>query len=107
MSSVDLEPQALLERRQANQELVLVDCREPWEYELTRLEGARLLPLSTLSEDDAADLRDREVVVYCHHGIRSRRAVALLRAAGVENARSLAGGIDRWSLEIDPSVPRY
>lgn len=107
MLPVDLEPQAFLQRREANPDLVLVDCREPWEHALTRLEGARLLPLSTLSEDDALPLRGLEVVVYCHHGIRSRRAVAILRAAGVENARSLAGGIDRWSLQIDPSVARY
>lgn len=107
MRPVDIEPEEVIRRRAANPDLVLIDCREPWEHELTRLEGARLLPLSTLSADDALPLEDAEVVVYCHHGIRSRRAVAILRAAGVENARSLAGGIDRWSLEVDPSVARY
>lgn len=107
MRPIDLDPQEYVRRRDEQPAPLLVDCREEWEFELVHLEGARLMPLSTWSEDAARELGDAEVVVYCHHGIRSRRAVALLRHAGVANSQSLAGGIDRWSLEIDPSVARY
>ncbi len=87
-------------------ELVLLDCREPDELALSRLEGAvcisvREIP-ARLAELDPA----RELVVMCHHGQRSYR-VALFLAQQGYRARSLAGGIDAWSREIDPSVPRY
>jgi rhodanese-related sulfurtransferase len=84
----------------------LVDCREPWEWQLVHLEGALLAPLGEL-ELHTDDLpRDRPVVVYCHHGVRSRHGALLLRAAGFE-AFSLAGGIDAVSRSLDPSLPRY
>lgn len=107
MLPIDLQPHELVRRRQAGENPVLVDCREQWEYDLTHLDGAVLIPLSTMNEDSGEDLPAGDVVVYCHHGIRSRTAVALLRRGGVESAQSLAGGIDRWSVEIDPTVSRY
>jgi len=88
-------------------DFLLVDCREPWEFQTCRIEGAQLIPMGTipahLPELDAA----KDVVVYCHHGRRSLDVVAWLRGQGVEGARSMAGGIERWSREIDTSVPRY
>lgn len=87
--------------------LLLVDCREPWEFETCRIEGAQLMPKASvplhIRTIEAAD----EVVVYCHHGRRSLDVVAWLRSQGVEQAFSMAGGIDRWSQEIDPKVLRY
>jgi len=88
----------------------LVDCREDDEFALCRIEGAELIPLSGFAEsapsrlvhDDAAP-----VVVYCHHGVRSLQATRFLRSQGLDRVWSLAGGIDRWSREIDPKVPRY
>jgi len=85
----------------------LVDVREPHEWAICRIQGARLVPLGELPRSLATLPRDRELVVYCKGGVRSASAVRLLRAAGFERAINLAGGITRWSQEVDPSVPRY
>ncbi len=73
-----------------------------------RLPGAELIPLATVPTDAADKLPDKsaEIIVYCHHGMRSLHAVGQLRALGYANARSMAGGIDRWSREIDPGSCR-
>ena len=91
---------------------ILVDCRRPDEWAVARIEGAVLIPLSEL--DRRADElegdnggRSRAVVVHCHHGQRSLRATSTLRAMGFTNVKSMAGGIDLWSVDIDPAVPRY
>lgn len=104
---IDLDPREL-ERMLASDEVpLLVDCREPWEHETVHLEGDVLIPLSQIA-DRADELpQDRKVVAYCHHGIRSRYAAAMLRQAGIAGARSLRGGIDLWARDIDPSLPRY
>ena len=65
------------------------------------------MPLGTLPASLALFEEAGEIVVYCHHGVRSLNAVAWLRAQGIEGARSMAGGIERWSAEVDPAVPRY
>lgn len=104
---LDIDPEEFRADRAAGRDVVLVDCREPWEYEIAHLEGALLLPLGELSLRVEEIPRGRAVVVYCHHGIRSRRGALVLRGAGIEGARSLAGGIDHWSLVVDPTLPRY
>jgi adenylyltransferase/sulfurtransferase len=85
----------------------LIDVREPNEHAYARIEGARLIPLRTLPLRSAELDRDAELVVYCHHGMRSAQAVAFLRSQGFSHARNLVGGIDRWSVDVDPAVPRY
>ncbi len=87
----------------------LVDVRDPDEYEHCRIPGAELIPLPTLSSEAAAKLpeKDATILLYCHHGMRSLRAAEILRELGYTNAQSVAGGIDRWSREIDSTVPRY
>ncbi len=107
MEDFQIEPRELKRRLDRGDVLLLVDVREPWEYEICRIEGARLLPLGTLPANLALLEEAEEVVLYCHHGMRSLDAAAWLRAQGVVGARSLAGGIERWSREIDPSIPRY
>lgn len=87
----------------------VIDVREVDEFAICQLPGAELVPLSSFAEQGRAKLgasRDR-LLVYCHHGMRSLRATEFLRALGVEDAQSMAGGIDAWSQEIDPSVARY
>ncbi|GJG85209.1 molybdenum cofactor biosynthesis protein MoeB [Gemmatimonadetes bacterium T265] len=101
----EVTPRALAARLAAGEDVQLVDVREPWEFALARLRGARLVPLGTL--DVAAVDPARAAVVYCHHGARGRRALEALRAAGLTRVANLAGGIDRWSEEVDPGVPRY
>ena len=86
----------------------LIDCRESWEHEMVAIEGSTLIPMNETPErvDDYRAIKT-SCVVYCHHGVRSMNVVGWLRQQGVENVRSLAGGIDAWSLEIDPELPRY
>ena len=90
-------------------DLRLIDVRDPDEYEFCRLSGAELIPLLTVATDAPAKLPDKtaEIIVYCHHGMRSMQAAEQLRAMGYGNARSMTGGIDRWSQEIDSTVRRY
>jgi adenylyltransferase/sulfurtransferase len=93
----------------AGEELLLLDVREPAEVEIARIEGSRLLPLGAVEArcEELADWRERRIVVHCHHGIRSARACQILRSRGFEQVENLAGGIEAWSLTVDPDVPRY
>ena len=88
---------------------VLLDVRTEAEHAIARLEPSTLLPLHELQGrlDEIAPWKDRPVVVYCHHGVRSKSGAAILTAAGFADVVSLRGGIDAWSTRIDPKVPRY
>lgn len=86
----------------------MVDCREKWEFDLVNLEGAELIPMNqTPKKLDSFREETRSQVVYCHHGVRSLQVVSWLRQQGVDDVRSLAGGIDRWSRVVDPELPTY
>jgi rhodanese-related sulfurtransferase len=87
----------------------LIDVREEDEWELCRIEGAELIPLSLWATAAGEKLEDDEesLLIYCHHGARSASATAFLLNNGFSNVKNLAGGIDAWSLYIDSSVPRY
>jgi rhodanese-related sulfurtransferase len=87
--------------------IMFVDVREKWEYDTSRIEGATLIPLRDVPANLARFEEASEIVLFCHHGMRSLDAAAWLRSQGVEGARSMAGGIDRWAVEVDPRVPRY
>jgi len=106
-NGVEIEPAELMREWTANPALVVLDVREPHEYAIARIEGARLIPLSEL----AGRLREldgrAEIVTHCHHGLRSLKAREILKGAGFASVRSLAGGIDAWACEVDPKVPRY
>jgi|SRR5579864_4012139 len=107
---LETTPQDIHQRLTAGEKLFLIDVREPSEFALARIEGAELIPMRTVPAelsrlDGQAD--DGALIVYCHHGVRSLNVVNWLRQQGVEACQSMAGGIDRWSLEIDPTVPRY
>ncbi len=90
-------------------EFLLLDVREPDEVTTAQIEGSRGLPLGELEArmDELASWRQRRIVVHCHTGARSARACQALRAAGFRNVANLAGGIEAWSLTVDPDVPRY
>jgi rhodanese-related sulfurtransferase len=97
----------LKERLDRKEPIYLVDVRQPWEHEVAALPDQILIPLDQLADRiDEIQPEGALIVTYCHHGIRSLNAVAILQQAGIE-AASLAGGIDMWSLQIDPKVPRY
>lgn len=93
----------------AGQPVYLVDVRQPWEHEIAALPDQVLIPLDQLIDrhDEVTPPAGALVVTYCHHGVRSLNAAAILLRAGHARVASLAGGIDRWSLEIDANVPRY
>jgi adenylyltransferase/sulfurtransferase len=103
----ELTPLEVAARVRRGDDFDLVDVREPYEHAIARLPNARLIPLPTLGRAVGTLDPEREIVVYCHHGGRSAAAVDALRAAGFRRIWNLAGGIDRWSREVDPSVPRY
>ncbi|MDX2122507.1 MAG: molybdopterin-synthase adenylyltransferase MoeB [Gemmatimonadota bacterium] len=86
---------------------LVLDVREPHEFEIVHLEGSHLIPLRELPARLAELTAHREIVALCHHGMRSLQAVELLRGAGFGGARSLAGGIDAWAAEVDPALARY
>jgi adenylyltransferase/sulfurtransferase len=81
--------------------------REPREAQIARIEGARLIPLRELPGRIAELPATAEIVTLCHHGPRSLKAREILKGAGFASVRSLSGGIDAWSREVDDSVPRY
>lgn len=86
----------------------LIDVREPWEFDTAKIEGAVLMPMGDVPSRAHQELDPEErLVVVCHHGMRSLNTTVWLRNQGFEQAQSLHGGIDAWSAEIDPKVPRY
>jgi rhodanese-related sulfurtransferase len=107
MDELEIKPADVKERLDRGESLVLVDVREQWEYDVCRIEGARLVPLGSLAASLNTLPDVDEVICYCHHGMRSLDAATWLRFQGFAKAKSLAGGIERWSVEIDPRVPRY
>jgi rhodanese-related sulfurtransferase len=107
MDELEITPAAVKARLDSGEKVVLIDVREPWEHQLCRIEGATLIPLGSLAGSLQTLPDVDELVCYCHHGMRSLDAAAWLRFQGIEKAKSLTGGIERWSVEIDPKVPRY
>jgi adenylyltransferase/sulfurtransferase len=96
-------------RREAGESMTLVDVREPKEVETARIEGALWIPLGDLETrlGELESVRNQTIVVHCHHGVRSAKAVRTLLAHGFARVENLDGGIEAWSLTVDPSVPRY
>ena len=104
---VEIEAVELKKEWLAKPGLVVIDVREPHEYEIAHIDGARLIPLSELPGRLGEIDGRAEIVTHCHHGQRSLRALELLKGAGFSRVRSLQGGIDAWSVDVDPEVPRY
>jgi rhodanese-related sulfurtransferase len=107
---LEITPLEVQRRLQAGEKLALIDVREPGEFQLARIGGAELIPMRAVPAelsrlDTQAD--ETPLIVFCHHGVRSLNVVHWLRGQGVGACQSMAGGIDRWSREIDPGIPRY
>jgi adenylyltransferase/sulfurtransferase len=103
----EMTPSELKRRMDAREPFELIDVREPFEYEIARIDGAKLIPLGELTERLGELNRERPIVVHCHSGMRSAQAVELLMQRGFTNVYNLEGGIDAWSDQIDPDVPKY
>jgi rhodanese-related sulfurtransferase len=86
---------------------LLLDVREPWEYQTCRIEGSTLIPMREIPAA-AGDLDpERETVVICHHGIRSHQVAFFLEHEGFTNVINLSGGVDAWARDVDPDMPTY
>ena len=105
--ATEIAPAALAVRLARGDALRVIDVREPWEHQIAHLEHATLVPMQTIPSAHHAWDRHAEYVVYCHHGMRSGMVADYLRATGFTRVLNLEGGIDRWSVEVDPSVARY
>jgi adenylyltransferase/sulfurtransferase len=106
---MNITPAELKARLKREEPLRLIDVREADEWAIARLPGAELIPLSQFQQRGPEELSpDEDIVLYCHHGMRSARAQAfLMKAKGFTNVQNLTGGIDAWATEIDPKMQRY
>lgn len=109
MLPIEISVQEVDAMLQRGDDFLLVDVRELPEYQTASIPGATLIPLNQLqsSLDQLEPFRDKRIVVHCHHGGRSFRATMALRGLGFEKTQNMSGGIDQWSQEINPQVPRY
>ena len=86
---------------------LLLDVREPWEFERARIAGAQLIPMREVPARHQELAQDRDVVAICHHGSRSQQVAMFLERAGFTRMHNLVGGVDAWSRTVDPTVPLY
>lgn len=86
---------------------LLLDCREPWEFDVCRIEGAKLIPMRTIPLRLQELEREQDVVCICHHGARSQQVAMFLKNQGFPKVHNLAGGVNAWALQVDPSMSRY
>jgi rhodanese-related sulfurtransferase len=88
--------------------LVLLDVREPWEFQTAKIAGSKLMPMGEVPSRVFQEVDpEAHIVTVCHSGVRSLNVAVWMRNQGFENVQSLSGGIDSWSREVDPAVPRY
>ena len=105
--NITITPQELKKRLEQGDTIVLIDVREPWEYNICKIAGAILIPLGTLGSEYKKLDPQAEIVMHCHMGMRSMDATQFLLQQGFKNVKNLTGGIEAWSTQVDPSVPRY
>jgi rhodanese-related sulfurtransferase len=99
----------VLQRTPPPAAVLLLDCRTPEEHATAKIAGSLLLPMQELPErvSEIAAWKEQPIIVHCHHGMRSLRVAKWLREQGFSLAQSMQGGIDAWSTDVDPTVPRY
>jgi len=106
-AGIEITPAEVKAKLSRGEKFAFIDVREKWEYDTSHIDGSTLVPLRTIPNNLEKLHAASEIILFCHHGMRSLDAANWLRSQGIGNARSMAGGIDRWSTEIDPKVPRY
>lgn len=108
MLAPEISVETFAQQRQQDPKPLLLDVRETWEFNFASLPDSLLMPMGEVPSRAHQELDpDQPIIVLCHHGARSLSVTMWLREQGFEHVQSLAGGIDRWSRVIDPSVPRY
>ena len=107
---METTPAEVKQRLDSGEPVRLIDVRQPEEHLIANIPGAELIPMNTIPaalQDLEAKSDDATLIVFCHHGVRSLNVVSWLRGQGIAGCQSMTGGIERWSTDIDPSVPRY
>ena len=108
MLHLEIDVRYVKQMLDAGEKFVFLDCREPGEVATAKIAGTTHIPMREIpARLDELSPKAQRIVVHCHHGGRSQRVTQFLRQQGFEQAQNLTGGIDAWSLEIDPGVPRY
>jgi rhodanese-related sulfurtransferase len=104
----EITPEDVKTKVDRGQSFTLLDVREPWEFETAKISGSKLMPMGDVPSRAHQELDfEDEIVVVCHHGIRSMNVTVWLRQQGFEKAQSMRGGIDAWSRKVDSKVPKY
>ncbi|PSH05294.1 MAG: sulfurtransferase [Acidobacteria bacterium] len=103
----EITPQELRQRQERNEELLLLDVRELWERQTASIMPSQHIPMADVPVRVKELDPDRHIIVYCHHGGRSFSVTEWLRKEGYQKVQSMSGGIEQWSRQIDPNVPRY
>ena len=103
----EINPEQVKELRERGDKFVLLDVREPWEYQTAHIEGSMLIPMDQVPSRQQELDPHGHIVVVCHHGVRSLNVTNWLRQQGFEKVQSMRGGIHRWSRFVDPKVPTY
>ncbi len=106
---INIDVASVKQMLDANENFLLLDVREPSEYATASIAGSTLIPMREFAVrvEEIEDRKNSRIVVHCHHGGRSLRVTEWLRSQGFTQVQNMAGGIDAWSQQIDPSVPRY
>jgi rhodanese-related sulfurtransferase len=105
---IEITPTEVKRRVDAGEEMSLIDVREPQEHQICRIPGATLIPMREVPQQfERLEVAPTPLIVFCHHGVRSLTVVEWLREQGLSECQSMAGGIDAWTREVDPSIPRY
>lgn len=104
----EITPEEVKSKLDQGEQFILLDVREPWEFETAHMDGAKLMPMGDVPARAHQELDPEDhIVVICHHGVRSMNVTAWLRQQGFEKAQSMRGGIDAWSRRMDSKVPVY
>ena len=104
----EINPEEVKSKLDQREPFLLIDVREPWEFETAKIAGATLMPMGEVPTRAHQELDpEQHIVVMCHHGVRSLNVTAWLRQQGFEKAQSMRGGIDAWSRSVDATVPLY
>jgi len=104
----EITPEEVKSKLDASERFTLLDVREPWEFQTARIDGGKLMPMGDVPSRAHHELDpDENIVVFCHHGVRSMNVTVWLRQQGFEKAQSMRGGIDAWSRTVDAKVPVY
>jgi rhodanese-related sulfurtransferase len=104
----EITPDVVKVSRDRQDSFVLLDVREPWEFQTAQIEGSKHIPMGDIPSRAHQELDpDEHIIVICHHGVRSLSVTNWLRQQGFDKAQSMRGGIDAWSRQIDPKVPLY